>query len=250
MRYVRFAFEQTIGYGVLAGEEIRCLTGDFLSGAKEDGRVLPLSAVKLLSPTAPSKALCIGLNYRDHAEEMKLPIPETPVVFLKPGTAVIAAGEAICRPDMSRQVEFEGELAVVIGKKAKNVSEADAAGYLFGYSCANDVTARDLQPKQGQWTIAKGFDTFLPYGPWIETEADPSALELRTSLNGEVKQHSNTQNLIFRVPALVSYLSRVMTLQPGDIILTGTPSGIGPMLPGDRVTVEIAGVGRLTNPVQ
>ena len=250
MKYVRFAHGQTVGFGILREKEIHCLTGDFLSGAKEHGRVLPLDEIRLLSPTVPSQALCIGLNYRDHAEEMMLKLPETPVVFLKPSTAVIAAGEAIRSPALSRQVDFEGELAVVIGKKAKQISETEAGEYIFGYSCANDVTARDLQPKQGQWTVAKGFDTFLPYGPWIETKADPASLEIRTLLNGKERQRSNTRNLIFSVPYLVSFLSHVMTLLPGDLILTGTPSGVGPMHPGDRVTVEISGVGSLTNPVQ
>ena len=249
MKYVRFAHGQTVGFGILREKEIHCLTGDFLLGEKEDGRVLPLDEVRLLSPPIPTKALCTGLNIRDHAEEMMLKLPETPVVFLKPGTAVIAAGEAIRSPALSRQVDFEGELAVVIGKKAKQISETEAGKYIFGYSCANDVTARDLQSRQGQWTVAKGFDTFLPYGPWIETEVEPSALEIRTLLNGKERQRSNTRNLIFSVFYLVSYLSHVMTLLPGDLILTGTPSGVGPMQPGDHVTVEISGIGSLTNPI-
>jgi len=250
MKIVRFLHEAKETYGILEGSMIRIASGTPFGAFETTGATVPLSAVKLLSPCMPRKALCIGLNYRDHAVEFGLAIPKTPVFFIKPSTAVIAPLDFIERPAMSRQVEFEGELVVVIGKKAKNVPAAEVSGYVLGYTCGNDVTARDLQPKEGQWTMSKSFDSFLPFGPWIETELDPSSLKIQTFLNGQAKQSSNTANLIFAVPKLVEYLSAIMTLEPGDIIMTGTPSGVGPMQAGDEVVVEIGGIGRLVNPVR
>ena len=201
----------------------------------------------MLAPCLPSKIVAIGLNYRDHAEEVKLEIPKEPVLFIKPSTCVIGPGEAIVFPKMSRRVDYEGELAIVIRKTAKSVPEEKAGDYILGYTCLNDVTARDLQPKNGQWTLAKGFDTFAPIGPWIVTDIDPSQLEISTFLNGERRQHSNTKNLIFGCKKLVSYISQVMTLLPGDVIATGTSSGVGKMAVGDRVEVVIEGIGTLSN---
>lgn len=249
MKYIRFNKDGQVWEGILRGEEICVLEGSFFGSYTETALRYRLDEVKLLPPTDPSKAVCVGLNYRDHANEMKLDLPETPVLFIKPTTCVIAAGEGIVRPALSKQVDYEGELVIVIGKKAKNVKKDEAASHILGYSIGNDVTARDLQPKDGQWTVCKGFDTFLPYGPVIETELDPGALSIRTLLNGQEKQSSNTKNLIFNCATLVSYISQVMTLLPGDIILTGTPSGIGPMQAGDSVSVEIEGIGTLTNAV-
>jgi len=249
MKYIRFSKGQTIGYGILDGKTVHVLDRNFLDGGKDTGTELPLSEVRLLAPVVYSKECCIGLNYRDHAAEFNLALPESPVVFLKPSTALLGPEEKIHYPGMSSHLDYEGELAVVIGKTAKDVHRDDAAQYIFGYCCANDVTARDLQPKQGQWTVAKGFDTFGPIGPFIETEIDPSSLKLQTKVNGVVKQSSNTANLIFNVPYLVSYLSHVMTLLPGDIISTGTPSGISRLEHGDVVEVSIEGLGVLRNTV-
>lgn len=247
MKYVRFTVQGNAEYGILQGDMITVLDGSFLNGARPTSRVVPLKDVTLLPPTAPSKALCIGLNYRDHAEEMKLTLPASPVVFIKPSTCVIAQGESIKYPALSHRVDFEGELAIVIGKTAKDVPVESAKEYILGYSCANDVTARDLQPQDGQWTTAKSFDTFLPYGPVIETELNTADAAIQTTVNGAIKQSSNIKNLIFGVEYLVSYLSQIMTLLPGDIILTGTPSGIAGMNIGDEVCVSIEGIGHLVN---
>jgi 2-keto-4-pentenoate hydratase/2-oxohepta-3-ene-1,7-dioic acid hydratase in catechol pathway len=207
-----------------------------------------LDEVKLLAPCVPSKIVAIGLNYKDHAAEMNKKIPDDPMLFLKPSSSVIAHEDNIIYPShMSSRVDFEGELAVVISKEAKHIKPSSALDYVLGYTCINDVTARDLQAKDGQFTRAKGFDTFAPLGPWIETRLSPFDLEIKTFLNGDLKQHSNTSNLIFAVPKLISFISNVMTLYPGDIISTGTPSGIAPMKPGDRVEVEIQGIGILKN---
>lgn len=250
MKIVRFLHKGAESFGIVEGNSVRVAEGSPFGTFAPSGKSLSLSEVKLLSPCKPGKALCIGLNYRDHAVEFGHAIPKSPVVFLKPSTSVIAPLDYIERPAMSRRVDYEAELVAVIGRKAKNVSSGDAADYILGYTCGNDVTARDLQPKDGQWTVSKSFDTFLPLGPWIETKLDPSALEISALLNGERKQFSNTSNLIFPVPELVAYLSSVMTLEPGDIIMTGTPSGVGPMNSGDEIIVEIEGIGRLVNKVR
>lgn len=203
-----------------------------------------------LAPCLPTKIIAVGLNYEDHAREMNRTPPEDPMLFMKPSTAVIAHQKEIKYPaHMSNRVDYEGELGVVIGKRAHMVEKEQALEYVFGYTCINDVTARDLQAKDTQFTRGKGFDTFAPIGPFIETEVDPADLPIKTFLNGEVKQNSSTKNLIFSVPELVSFISKVMTLLPGDIIATGTPSGISPMSPGDVVEVEIEGIGRLVNRV-
>lgn len=242
MRIVRVDREPD-SYSILENDKVILLKegGAFLYGLNE---------VKLLPPCIPSKAICVGLNYKDHIEEMGDKIPEEPTLFIKPSTAVIGPDDYIILPEMSRRVDYEGELAVVIGRKAKNVSIEEAKNYILGYTIANDVTARDLQAKDGQWTRAKSFDTFLPIGPWIVTDLDPTSLNITTYVNGEVKQKSNTRHLIFNVPTLVSFISHIMTLNPGDVILTGTPSGVGPLKPGDVVTIEIEGIGRLTNRVK
>jgi 2-keto-4-pentenoate hydratase/2-oxohepta-3-ene-1,7-dioic acid hydratase in catechol pathway len=207
--------------------------------------------VRLLSPCLPTKIVAVGLNYRDHAEEMKKTLPTEPLLFMKPSTAVIGHEDKIIYPHhTSSRVDYEGELGVVIGKKAKWINKDEALNYVFGYTCINDVTARDLQAKDVQYTRAKGFDTFAPTGPVIETELDPSDLEISTFLNDERKQHSRTSELIFNVPRLISFISRVMTLLPGDIIATGTPSGVGPMKGGDKVEIKVEGIGVLRNYVE
>ncbi|HBE46483.1 MAG: fumarylacetoacetate hydrolase family protein [Rectinema subterraneum] len=214
--------------------------------AEEKGRV-PLSVVHLKAPCVPGKAVCVGLNYRDHAKEFGLAIPASPVLFIKPSTSLLDPDEKILYPSISSRVDYEAELVAVIGAKARNIEKKDALNYILGYTCGNDVTARDLQPKDGQWTVAKSFDTFMPLGPWIETELDPSNLRIQAILNGEVRQLSSTENLIFNVADLVAYVSQIMTLEPGDVIMTGTPSGVGPMQKGDRIAIEIQGIGRLEN---
>jgi len=211
---------------------------------------IPLAELELLSLVRPSKIVCVGLNYLDHAQELGLSLPEEPIIFLKPPSAVIGAGDAIVLPGCSSQVDYEAELALVIGRTARYITEADAPRHIFGYTCANDVTARDLQRKDGQWTRAKSFDTFCPVGPWIETDpGDLGTLTLRTVVNGEVRQEGNTADMVFPPHLLVSHISRIMTLHPGDVVLTGTPAGVGPIQAGDEVSVEIDRVGFLLNPV-
>lgn len=249
MRVVRYRHRDRIGYGLSKGKDILQVLGDVFGEFGEGQRVADVEEVTLLAPVIPGKIVAVGLNYRDHAEEVGLKIPDEPLIFLKPSTAVIGPGESIRYPRMCSQVDYEGELGVVVRKKASSVSPAEAERCILGYVCFNDVTARDLQKKDRQWTRAKGFDTFAPLGPWIETELDPHHLKLETLLNGELRQSSNTENLIFDCHQLVSFVSQVMTLLPGDVIATGTPSGIGPMSAGDRVEVVIEGIGTLENTV-
>ena len=249
MKIVRYQDGSLVKYGVIEKETIREMEGDPFSHFHLTSRAKQIGEAKLLSPCLPSKIVALGLNYRDHAEEVKLPIPDKPLLFIKPSTSVIGPGEAILYPKMSKRVDYEAELAVVIGKVAKNVSEEKAADYILGYTCLNDVTARDLQPKDGQWTLSKSFDTFSPIGPWIVTDMDPYQLEISSYLNGERRQHSNTKNLIFGPRQLLSFISWAMTLLPGDVIATGTPSGIGPMAIGDQIDVVIEGIGTLSNHV-
>jgi 2-keto-4-pentenoate hydratase/2-oxohepta-3-ene-1,7-dioic acid hydratase in catechol pathway len=207
----------------------------------------PLACLKVLAPCRPGKIVCAGLNYRDHAAELGYAAPGEPVLFLKPSTTVLADGEAIVYPCMASRVDYEAELAVVVGKTARKVGPGDAADYILGYTGANDITARDLQKKDGQWTRAKSFDTFCPLGPYIVTEYDPSDRRISLYVNGERKQHSSTKHLIFDVYNLFSFISQIMTLEPEDVILTGTPAGVGPLKIGDKVTVDIQGIGRLCN---
>jgi 2-keto-4-pentenoate hydratase/2-oxohepta-3-ene-1,7-dioic acid hydratase in catechol pathway len=249
MKIVRYQDGSNVKWGVIEGKMVREMEGDPFEHFHLLSRTKEMEEVRLLSPCLPSKIVALGLNYRDHAEEVKMELPKEPLFFLKPSTTVIGSGEAIVYPKMSKRVDYEAELAVVIRKKAKAVPEENAMEYILGYTCLNDVTARDLQPKDGQWTKSKGFDTFAPIGPWIVTEIDPHHLDISSYLNGKKRQHSNTKNLIFGPRQLVSFISRVMTLLPGDVIATGTPSGIGPMAIGDRIDVVIEGIGTLSNPV-
>jgi 2-keto-4-pentenoate hydratase/2-oxohepta-3-ene-1,7-dioic acid hydratase in catechol pathway len=234
------------------------------------GATYPLGDVRLLAPVLPSKVVAVGRNYPEHAREMDaeqvrsagtvpgaVSVPgagsapgREPVLFLKPSTAVVGHGDQIAYPvKHTQRVDYEGELAVIIGRLCREVPAAQAADVIFGYTCANDVTARDLQARDGQWTRAKGFDTFCPLGPWIETEADPADLELTTSVNGEIRQRARTSELLYDVPALVEYVSTVMTLLPGDVLLTGTPAGVGPLEDGDEVSVTVESIGSLVNTV-
>ncbi len=252
MKFLRFETrDKKTRYGTPDNGRIRELDGDIFGKFRITEHTFDPAEVRLLPPVNPAKIVAVGLNYKDHAIEMGRELPEEPRLFIKPGTSIIAHGEKIIYPShMSSHVDYEGELALVMGKEAKHVEERDALGYVLGYTCLNDVTARDLQAKDIQFTRAKGFDTFAPVGPVVETELDPGDLEISTYLNGERKQHSNTKNLLFSVPRLVSFISKVMTLLPGDIVSTGTPAGVGPMKSGDKVEVEIQGIGILTNYVE
>jgi len=249
MKIVRYQDEAAIKWGVIEENMIRRMEGDPFGHFHLSSEMKKMEEGSLLSPCLPSKIVALGLNYRDHAEEVKMELPTEPLIFLKPSTSVIGPGEPIVYPKMSTRVDYEAELAVVIKKKAKAIPEEAAADYILGYSCLNDVTARDLQHKDGQWAKSKGFDTFAPIGPWIVTDIDPSHLEISSYLNGKRRQHSNTKNLVFGPYRLVSYISRVMTLLSGDVIATGTPSGIGPMAIGDKIDIVIEGIGTLSNTV-
>jgi len=251
MNIVRYSSGSGEGqFGILEGSTVYAASGDLFSGLTKGAEVGSVDSVKLLAPIQPGKIVCIGLNYALHAKESgHTELPKEPVVFMKPPSAVIGPGDTIEIANPQNNTDYEAELAVVIGKRARDVEAADALNYVLGYTAANDVSDRKLQRGDGQWIRAKGFDTYCPLGPSIATDLDPSDLAIKTRLNGETRQNSSTNDLIFDVPFLVSFLSKVMTLNPGDLILTGTPEGVGPMTPGDTVEVEIAGVGVLTNPV-
>ncbi|WP_456436030.1 fumarylacetoacetate hydrolase family protein [Thermovibrio ammonificans] len=251
MKIGRFKWGERTIYGIVKGREIvpvkETKVSELMEGVTPLDETVYFKEVKFLSPTRPSKIVAVGLNYRAHAEEMGKEVPEEPLLFMKPSTAVIANKMRIFLPKMSSRVDYEGELAVVIGRKCRKVSPEEAPDYILGYSCFNDVTARDLQRKDGQYTRAKSFDTFAPYGPWLNTDIDPMGLQITTRVNGEVKQSGNTSDMIFSPFELVSFISQIMTLLPGDVIATGTPPGVGPLKAGDRVEVEIEGIGTLIN---
>jgi 2-keto-4-pentenoate hydratase/2-oxohepta-3-ene-1,7-dioic acid hydratase in catechol pathway len=249
VRIARFSYGDGVAFGVVEDEHVIPIVGHPFAPIERTDVALPLDDVRLLAPVLPSKVVAIGKNYASHAEEMGGEVPERPLIFLKPSTAVIGPREPIASPSSSQRVDYEGELAVVISRLCRDVPEERAMDTVLGYTCANDVTARDQQKADGQWSRAKGYDTFCPIGPWIETEIDPTDLAIRTTLNGEKKQDSRTSMLVHKIPALIAYITSCMTLLPGDVILTGTPDGIGPMQVGDEVSVEIEGIGTLTNPV-
>ncbi|MCS6825739.1 MAG: fumarylacetoacetate hydrolase family protein, partial [Caldilinea sp.] len=213
------------------------------------GACYHLDEVRLLAPVTPSKIACVGRNYAEHAAELGNEVPPEPLIFLKPPSSVIGPDQPVVYPSCSERVDHEAELAVVIGRRCRRVAAADALHYVFGYTVANDVTARDLQKKDGQWTRAKGFDTFAPVGPWIDTTFDPTDRTVRCLVNGEVRQQGVTSWMIYSIPQIIAYIARFMTLEPGDLILTGTPSGVGPVKPGDVMTVEVEGLGAIRNPV-
>ena len=247
MKIVRFTTGGRAEYGTLDDEVIHGIEGTPYRRRKQSSNRYQLSDVKLLPPCTPSKVVAIGLNYFKHGTELKMAIPPEPLIFIKPSTAVIGSDDEIYYPDSSEQVDYEAELGVVIKSRAYRVAEAKALDYVLGYTCFNDITARDLQKKDGQWTRAKGFDTFAAIGPWIETELDPGNTDLEARLNGAVKQRGNTRDLIFSVPRLISFISHIMTLLPGDVIATGTPEGVGPMNPGDTIEIKIDQIGTLRN---
>ena len=247
MKAVRFSTKNRVSYGILDGDIVHSISGTPYRRIDKIGESCKLSEIKLLSPCKPSKVVAVGVNYRSHGEEMSHRIPEEPLIFIKPSTSVIGPEADIIYPLISKRVDYEGELGVVIGKRARYVSPQDSYKYIFGYTCVNDVTARDIQARDKQWTRGKGFDTFCPIGPCIETEVNPNNLILETRLNRKRKQYTSTADLIFPVDELVSFISQVMTLLPGDVIATGTTSGVGPMQPDDIVEVEIEGIGILKN---
>ncbi len=254
MKIARFSHGDTIAFGIVDEEEdeLVVLKADpMFAGFDPTGERVPLADAKLLAPVIPrSKVVAVGKNYRDHAEEMGGDAPAEPLLFLKPNTSVIGPGDAIVLPPQSHQVEHEGELAVVIGRIARNIAEADAADVVFGYTIANDVTARDLQRRDGQWTRSKSFDTFCPLGPVIDTEVDLEDGTIETVVDGERRQHGRLGDMVHSVAEIIAYASSVFTLRPGDVILTGTPAGVGPLVDGDTVEVTVSGLGTLSNPVR
>lgn len=249
MKILRFQYKEQIQFGWLKGDEIGLIEGDIFSEYRRLETELLLERVKVLTPVSPGKIICVARNYEEHAREHKVEIPEYPMIFLKPPSALIGNGEAIRIPPQSKQVEHEAELAVIIKKQGKWIDPAEVSSHILGYTIANDVSARDLQYRDGQWTRAKGFDTFCPLGPWVETELDPSDLMISCRVNGELRQMSSTKEMIFPINQLVSYISSIMTLEPGDVILTGTPAGVEKLEAGDLVEISIEGIGVLSNPV-
>lgn len=250
VRLVRYALDQKIAYGLVVGQTVHSLGSELWAPPRIGAAVASLDEVELLAPCQPTKIVGIGRNYAAHAAEHGAEVPSEPLFFLEPASALIGPEASILYPDhLSQEVEHEAELVAVIGRRACRVRREEAMDYVWGYTCGNDVTARDLQRSDGQWTRGKGFDTFCPLGPWIVSDLDVSDLRIRCLVNGEVRQDGRTRDMIFSVAELVAYVSAVMTLEPGDVILTGTPSGVGPLLPGDRVVVEIEGIGELANGV-
>jgi 2-keto-4-pentenoate hydratase/2-oxohepta-3-ene-1,7-dioic acid hydratase in catechol pathway len=239
------------GYGVVIDDQVHAAAGDLFSGLQAGPAVGPLSAVRLLTPVTPGKVVCVGLNYAAHVTERDATrkVPDEPVIFMKPVSSLIGPGEAIEIAYPDHETQHEAELVVVIGKTADHVAATDALSFVLGYTCGNDVSDRDLQKKDGQWVRAKGFRTYGPMGPWIETEFDLTAAPVISRVNGEVRQSQTTAAMLWDVPTLISYISGIMTLDPGDVIMTGTPEGVGPIRPGDSCEIEIGGIGTLKNPV-
>jgi len=236
--------------GVIHESAVHEIDGSFYGTWRENGRAWPLAEVKLLPPSAPTKIVCVGRNYAEHAAELGNDVPKEPLIFLKPPSSIIAPEEPILTPSLSKRVDHEGELGVVMGKRCYMLeSGADTRPYILGYTCVNDVTARDLQKADVQFTRGKGFDTFCPFGPVIETNLDVSQSTVETLVNGKRRQHAPFTQMVFSVDVILHWISQVMTLEPGDLVATGTPSGIGPLLPGDLVEVIISGIGTLRNPV-
>lgn len=251
MRIVRFAHPQGMSFGTVDSDgNLAQIEGHPFGAIVHTGARFDPADVRLLSPILPSKVIGVGRNYADHAAELGNEVPAEPMIFLKPSTSVVGPGDVIRLPELSRNVHHEAELAVVIGARgARRVSEANALDHVFGYTCGNDVTARDLQKRDVQFTRAKGFDSFCPIGPWIDTEFDPTDAEVRCEVAGEVRQRGRTSQLIHSIPTIIAFVSEVMTLLPGDVILTGTPAGVGPIIAGQRVDVIIERLGTLPNPV-
>jgi 2-keto-4-pentenoate hydratase/2-oxohepta-3-ene-1,7-dioic acid hydratase in catechol pathway len=250
VKVARFSNGAEPRFGIVDGPELVVLNGHpLVAGYQTTGERIPLKEVKLLAPTIPSKIVCIGKNFADHAAEIGEDVTAEPLIFFKPSSAIVGHGDAIVIPPQSKQVELEAELCLVIGKLAKNVSEEKALEYLWGVTIANDVTARDLQFGDGQWARSKAFDTFCPLGPWVETEFVPDGQVIESRVNGEVRQNVSITEMVHKIPAIISYVSKNMSLLPGDIILTGSPAGISVINAGDLIECEIEGIGILSNPV-
>ncbi|MEA2161920.1 MAG: hypothetical protein QOK37_47 [Thermoanaerobaculia bacterium] len=250
VKIYRFLDGGRVAIGVADGDRIVRYTGrDATALGQATSHAIPLATAELLPPVVPTKIVAVGRNYAEHAKELGNEAPSEPIIFLKPPSALLSPNGTIVRPRQSQRVDFEGELAIVIGSTARNITAADWRSVVLGFACANDVTARDLQKKDVQFTRGKSFDTFCPMGPCIETDLDPSSLSLRTRVNGETKQDGNTRDMVFDCGVIIEFITSVMTLHPGDVILTGTPAGVGPLVAGDRVEVEIEGIGVLRNVV-
>lgn len=256
MRIARFSLDGNVGFGVVEGEPsdpegpvLDIIKGHPFAEFERSGQKLPLSKVRLLPPVLPNKVVAIGRNYAEHAKEMGNDLPDSPVVFFKPSTSVAGPGDPIVYPSFSSEVHYEAELAVVIGRLCKDVPRERAKDVILGYTCANDVTARDIQRQEKQWARAKGFDTSCPLGPWTETDLDASDLALMCTVNGEQRQLGRTSEMVRPIEDLIVHITEAMTLLPGDVILTGTPAGVGPLNDGDEVAVTIEGIGTLTNKV-
>lgn len=249
MRFVRFAHADGPCYGIVDGDEVAVIEPHPFTAHRPTGERVPIAGLRLLAPVIPSKVVCVGRNFADHAAELGNEVPDMALYFLKPSTAVIGPHDPIWLLPISKRVDYEGELAVVIGRIAKHVRTEDAYKFILGYTCANDVTLRDLQKTDDQWARAKGFDGSCPLGPWIETDLDPTDVRVETRVNGAIRQAGQTSDMVFGVATLIEYVTSFMTLLPGDVILTGTPEGVGPLATGDVVEVEVDGVGTLSNPV-
>ncbi|MBC8332193.1 MAG: fumarylacetoacetate hydrolase family protein [Anaerolineae bacterium] len=250
MRIIRYQAKNNLtGYGWVLDDKIGSIDGDIFSEFQRSEARIPLADVRILPPVQPSKIICVGRNYAAHAAEHKAEVPEVPLIFLKPPSSIIAAGDTIFLPPQSQRVEHEAELAVVIGRQGRRITPDQAHKYIFGYTIANDITARDLQFSDGQWTRGKSFDTFCPIGPWIATDFDPSDALITCHVNDEMRQMASTRDMVFTVRQLIAFASSVMTLEPGDLLLTGTPAGVSPLASGNRVKVTIEGIGTLENPV-
>ena len=250
MRIVRYQTKnEAPRYGWILESKVGPIEGDIYGAYRRLEAETPLAEVKLLAPARPSKIIGIGRNYAEHAREHAAEVPRVPLIFLKPPSSIINPGDPILLPPQSQQIEHEAELVVVIGKRGRNLIAEEAHKFVFGYTIGNDVSARDLQKADGQWTRAKGFDTFCPFGPWIDTGFDPSDAIITCRVNGQPRQMGSTRDMVFNVNMLIAFISSVMTLEAGDIIFTGTPAGVGPLHPGDSVEIEIEGLGKLVNPV-
>jgi 2-keto-4-pentenoate hydratase/2-oxohepta-3-ene-1,7-dioic acid hydratase in catechol pathway len=251
MRLIRFQMaKEPAQLGWINNDLVGRIDGSPFSEFQRAEATMPLDTVQLLAPIIPWKIICVGKNYAEHAKELISEIPATPLLFLKPPSSVIGPQQTIFLPPQSQQVDHEAELAVVIGKRGRWIAPDESSKYIFGYTVGNDVTARDLQRKDGQWTRSKGFDTFCPLGPWIETEFNPVDAMITCHVNGELRQMASTHDMIFHIDQLIAFISSIMTLEPGDIIMTGTPAGISPLQQGDIVEVAIEGIGKLQNPVE
>ena len=253
MRIIRYELQDGKSkpkYGWMLADKVGEIGGNVFGRYRRKEAETPLADVKLAAPSEPSKIICVGRNYVDHAKELGNEVPKVPLLFLKPPSSIISNGGTVLLPPQSAQVEHEAELVVVIGKRGRNITTENAKKYIFGYTIGNDITARDLQKTDGQWTRAKGFDTFCSFGPWIDTEFDPADAVITCRVNGQMRQMASTRDMIINVPTLIAYISSVMTLEPGDLIFTGTPAGVGELKNGDDVVVEIEGLGVLKNPVR